>query len=334
MNRGTIQNLFYFLIGCLIGSQIKQICRVILKLLKHLNQLEQNQMIQSNPIQEGVAEQIKTQIRSFVQTVGLRRVAIITSGGTTVPLEQRCVRFIDNFSAGQRGARSTEEFLQEGYVVILLRRKGSIKPFQEIYPCIEDLQSKPIQTNLDLQQQKLKVLCDKFEDLQNNNQLLQIEFQSVFEYLKYLQLIAEEVRQLGDRVVFFLAAAVSDFFVPWEKLPEHKVQSGNGALNLNLQQVPKMLGVLKRDWASEAFVVSFKLETDEEILIRKAQLAADKYNVDAVVANLLHTRKDRVMVLSSKQHEWCTIDRNTLDRIETPLVKYIVKLHTSFTNTG
>ncbi|GAY54746.1 hypothetical protein CUMW_159070 [Citrus unshiu] len=38
----------------------------------------------------------------------IRRVACVTSGGTTVPLEQRCVRYIDNFSSGHRGAASTE----------------------------------------------------------------------------------------------------------------------------------------------------------------------------------------------------------------------------------
>ena len=32
----------------------------------------------------------------------------ITSGGTTVPLEQRCVRYIENFASGQRGAAATE----------------------------------------------------------------------------------------------------------------------------------------------------------------------------------------------------------------------------------
>lgn len=30
------------------------------------------------------------------------------SGGTTVPLESRTVRFIDNFSAGTRGSSSAE----------------------------------------------------------------------------------------------------------------------------------------------------------------------------------------------------------------------------------
>ena len=34
-------------------------------------------------------------------------------------------------------------------------------------------------------------------------------------------------------------------------------------------QVPKMLGTLRSTWAPEAFIVSFKLETDEQILIKK-----------------------------------------------------------------
>ena len=41
-----------------------------------------------------------------------RPLVCITSGGTSVPLERQCVRFIDNFSAGTRGALSTERFLE------------------------------------------------------------------------------------------------------------------------------------------------------------------------------------------------------------------------------
>ena len=37
-------------------------------------------------------------------------------------------------------------------------------------------------------------------------------------------------------------------------------------------QVPKMLGTLQSVWAPEAFIVSFKLETDEQILISKVGL--------------------------------------------------------------
>lgn len=37
-----------------------------------------------------------------------RPIVLVTSGGTTVPLEQNTVRFVDNFSAGNRGATSVE----------------------------------------------------------------------------------------------------------------------------------------------------------------------------------------------------------------------------------
>lgn len=59
----------------------------------------------------------------------LRPLVVITSGGTTVPLERNCVRFIDNFSKGTRGALSAEQFLQAGYAVIFLSRHGSAQPY-------------------------------------------------------------------------------------------------------------------------------------------------------------------------------------------------------------
>ena len=59
----------------------------------------------------------------------LRPLVVITSGGTTVPLERNCVRFIDNFSKGTRGALSAEHFLQAGYAVVFLSRHGSAQPF-------------------------------------------------------------------------------------------------------------------------------------------------------------------------------------------------------------
>jgi len=93
--------------------------------------------------------------------------------------------------------------------------------------------------------------------------------------------------------MFFLAAAVSDFYVPWSKMEEHKIQSAGGALALSLQPVPKCLGRLRSEWAPRAFCVSFKLETDAALLLRKAHASIDAYAMHMVVANMLHTRKDR-----------------------------------------
>lgn len=58
------------------------------------------------------AEMVSRRVQHFCEAHRDRQLAIVTSGGTTVPLERQCVRFIDNFSQGNRGARSTEALLQ------------------------------------------------------------------------------------------------------------------------------------------------------------------------------------------------------------------------------
>ncbi|CAG8619777.1 14798_t:CDS:2 [Racocetra persica] len=52
----------------------------------------------------------ETRVKEFVNKhyEAGRKIALVTSGGTTVPLENNTVRFIDNFSAGTRGATSAE----------------------------------------------------------------------------------------------------------------------------------------------------------------------------------------------------------------------------------
>ncbi len=46
-----------------------------------------------------------------------------------MPLERNTVRFVDNFSAGTRGAVSAEHFLRAGWAVIFLHRRFSLEPF-------------------------------------------------------------------------------------------------------------------------------------------------------------------------------------------------------------
>ena len=70
-----------------------------------------------------------------------------------------------------------------------------------------------------------------------------------------------------------------------------------GAPSVQLKIVPKMLAPLVKYWVPDAFVVSFKLETDEAILLKKAKKALETYHHCVVVANLLHTRKERVILV-------------------------------------
>ncbi|KAL7441912.1 hypothetical protein ACHAXH_008295, partial [Discostella pseudostelligera] len=59
-------------------------------------------------------------------------IALVTSGGTSAPLEHNCVRYIENFSTGTRGAHAVEEFCKRGYAVIHLKREGSVSPFGRV----------------------------------------------------------------------------------------------------------------------------------------------------------------------------------------------------------
>ncbi|GLC43564.1 hypothetical protein PLESTB_001570700 [Pleodorina starrii] len=289
------------------------------------------------------AENVGTTNRPFV---------VVTSGGTTVPLERRCVRFIDNFSAGTRGAMSTERFLEAGYAVIFLTRTGSQQPFSHLLPsadppelvnriaCLappsavspaaasrgdpapaaDDSSGLPTATSSGCQASAAvgvgsrgpsevgvgirpehaeavgRVLRAQ-QACREDGTLLVIKYETIFEYLTYLRIIADQLRPLGPRAMLYLAAAVSDFYIPWSELVEHKIQSSNGPLVLHLHKVPKMLGALVHSWAPEAFVVSFKLETDQRILVDKASAALQRYGVHLVVANLLHNRKDVVTLV-------------------------------------
>ncbi|KAI3430736.1 hypothetical protein D9Q98_009149, partial [Chlorella vulgaris] len=78
---------------------------------------------------------------------------------------------------------------------------------------------------------------------------------------------------------------------------EHKIQSADGPLTLTLTKVPKMLSTIRRCWCPAAMLVSFKLETDEQLLLRKACGAVEGQGIHLVIANELHSRKDRVWLV-------------------------------------
>ena len=67
-------------------------------------------------------------------------------------------------------------------------------------------------------------------------------------------------------------------------------KSNTDGLIINLSNTPKLLHSVRFEWAPQAFCVSFKLETDENILVKKALGAIQKYGVHYVCANILNTR--------------------------------------------
>ncbi|KAJ5738461.1 DNA/pantothenate metabolism flavoprotein C-terminal [Penicillium malachiteum] len=286
-----------------------------------------------------------------------RRVVLVTSGGTTVPLEAQTVRFIDNFSAGTRGATSAEYFLQQGYAVIFLHRQYSLLPYSRHYShstnCFLDFMDEaspsadspnqnhgPIQVRSEYQDEMRDVLR-KYRYAKQNNRLLLLPFTTVAEYMFELRAMAKLMRPLGPNALFYLAAAVSDFFIPRSRMAEHKIQSSELPANLdnssaigsqeiytgenevqppksqkklvvNLDPVPKFLHRLVDGWAPDgSMVVSFKLETDPSLLVYKARTALQRYSHHLVIGNLLSTRKwEVVFITPDPPHErWIRVPK-------------------------
>lgn len=115
-----------------------------------------------------------------------------------------------------------------------------------------------------------------------------LTFVTVNDYLWLLRAISKELYPLGRNAMFYLAAAVSDFFLPRQKMvrlqlfsspyllplsisgtsvrvltsrkqSEHKIQSGKGSLHIEMDQVPKILKSLVSEWTREGYIVSFKV---------------------------------------------------------------------------
>jgi phosphopantothenate-cysteine ligase len=285
---------------------------------------------------------------AFIKTHGLanRRVVLITSGGTTVPLEKQTVRFIDNFSAGTRGATSAEYFLEAGYAVIFMHRQFSLLPYSRHFShskdCFLDFLSEGPHGQVGWREgddsAKVREVLRKYRRAKDANTLLMIPFVTIGDYLHELRAISRLMRPLGRRGLLYLAAAVSDFFVPPERMAEHKIQStdavksagggGNGQsedeefdnfdasprvprskrLIVDLDPVPKFLKNLVDGWAPQGMIVSYKLETDPSILVRKARYSLDRYQHHLVIGNLLSTRKWEVVFVSpGRDDNWVRV---------------------------
>ena len=338
-----------------------------------------------------------------------RPIAIVTSGGTTAHLEQNSVRFLDNFSTGQRGAASVECLLQRGYAVIHLWRRGSASPYARVisrklglklpnvaldYNALDSLfndvdtkinnQSSFSQNNIMRQQEQIekkhqniasetclslhpslsvdeeiREILRERSNVQRNGLLLTVPFESVEQYLDLLQKCCESTRSYNGMVMIYLAAAVSDFWIPPELRSEHKMESSlsstasnsvsQDVLTLKLYPVPKVIGKLREQWAPNAFCVSFKLETNEKILEKKMRRAVERYKVHMVIGNMLHTRHNKVHILHSQYKQTGLdkikdpanaddfqikiIDKNGNVQIEDPLIDFVICKHFEFIST-
>ncbi|PSS36968.1 hypothetical protein PHLCEN_2v1184 [Hermanssonia centrifuga] len=212
--------------------------------------------------------------------------------------------------------------------------------------------------------QLLSVLS-AYKEVQKSGTLHTLTFVTVDDYLWLLRAVSQELSILGRDAMFYLAAAVSDFFLPRQKMSEHKIQSGKGSLHIEMDQVPKILKPLVNEWTREGYIVSFKvlfiywstvrainhissqLETDQVLLVPKARAALARYGHQVVIGNDLHRRKFEVVFVSPVggrpiQEEpnavqftesWLNIDltQDPTKEIEEDIVAELVRRHRVWT---
>ncbi|KAK0729798.1 DNA/pantothenate metabolism flavoprotein [Lasiosphaeris hirsuta] len=320
----------------------------------NLHDLAEDHYFGANPPPKDLEKHIAL-AREFIDfhSAAGRRLVLVTSGGTTVPLEKQTVRFIDNFSAGTRGATSAEYFLEAGYAVLFLHRQFSLLPFSRHYShatdCFLDfLREGPNGSVVarDEDAGRMLQVLRKYRSARDRHMFLDLPFVSISDYLHELRSIARLMQPLGPRGLLYLAAAVSDFFVPPERMSEHKIQSTNAvdsapsnskkspssdkgsdneeetfdnfdsspavprskSLVVDLDPVPKFLKNLVEGWSPQGMIVSFKLETDPTILVHKARYSLDRYQHHLVIGNLLSTRKwEVVFVAPGSPDRWIRV---------------------------
>lgn len=147
---------------------------------------------------------------------------LVQSGGTTVPLEHNTVRFVDNFSAGTRGSASAEYFLDHDYAVIFMYRHKSLEPFtrhftgQQFFDML-DIADNSLSSTIAIKPDSVDVFAPvlaKYKIARETQMILYVSFTSVVDYMWLLRAACECLAAFEERAVLYLAAAVSDFYIP------------------------------------------------------------------------------------------------------------------------
>lgn len=267
----------------------------------------------------------KEAISSFISNISISsNIILITSGGTSVPLEKNTVRSIENFSTGKRGSLCAEYFLKNDYIVIFFYRNTSLKPFLH-RSCLDEYFHSDFDTNSYLNEFKTyRELYEKY-----TKSLLLISYSDLDYYLMMYEYISKQLSIFGKHSIIFLAAAVSDFYIPKDIISTNKIHS-SGELTLKLSPVKKEIYKIKEEWNKEAMVITFKLETDEEILMAKAKAAIDNTKADVVIANLLQKRYDEVFFVTNSTETDAKILKGNARYIEENIVLNVISRHKEY----
>jgi len=135
-------------------------------------------------------------------------------------------------ASGTRGATSAEYFLKAGYAVIFMHRQFSLQPFSRHYshstnPFLDLLEideppegstAVPSISVTPPKREHLLQVLKTYKSVQKAGTMLTLTFVTVNDYLWLLRAVSQELSVLGKDAMYYLAAAVSDFFLPRQKM--------------------------------------------------------------------------------------------------------------------
>lgn len=222
-----------------------------------------------------------------------KAIYILTSGGTQVGLNSAYA--LENFSTGTRGSKLAECFCENKQYIIYLCRKGSVLPFErrEKEANHEDLESYIYKAK-----KKLKyVVFEQFE--------LFSEYEAKLRGL--CQLLQKELPQ--KPLLIISSAAVSDFNLPAEDQRQFLAPKEE----LKMEKTKNSLKELAQQGCQ---IISFKLETDQQILEKKSLESFDKYGSKMVIGNLLQSRYEEIFIYFKDKVEHVKNDPSQRNHLE------------------
>ncbi|KDO22578.1 hypothetical protein SPRG_12558 [Saprolegnia parasitica CBS 223.65] len=281
-----------------------------------------------------------------------RRVALVTSGSATVPLNDQ--GSMDAVSYGDRGAASAEQLLRAGYAVLFLHRQGSLAPFSRHFQryiqdnvfmsmCQMDDEGSLVFRSDDADRKAF--IAEVLESSQATSaRLFHLRFTTVQQYMHYLRMASMALEVVNTRGLILLGASVLDYYVPSstttaiysnlnaDSMPTSPSQKEKNALTLNLVRTPNLIRKIRKEYAPTSFLITLKAVADKNLMHEAAYNDIERWGVDLVVANSPMLPDE--LALISEQEEFIVAPKldNDVD-LDTLCAAALVEAHRNFTTS-
>ncbi|RHY81524.1 hypothetical protein DYB26_006175 [Aphanomyces astaci] len=309
---------------------------------------------ESTPVEDAWKLDAQTEaLKQFVNDsiAAGRRVALVTSGSATVPLNSDSV--MDAVSFGDRGAATAEQFLRAGYAVIFLSRQGSLAPFSRHFQAyirdnsfmsmlhVQPDKSLFVKSRDTSQRDHIASVLQAAKETREN--VFHLCFSTVQQYLFYLQAATKAVDAAGTRAMIVLAASVLEYYVPSSSsstgVPSSstpadtaaKDKESSSSLSLNLIRVPNLIRKIRQEYAPKSFLVTLKSAANKNQIYNVAFEELEKWGVDAVLADSPALPGEMALVSESESTRVSLkADTTTHMELDTLCAASLVEMHGVF----